>query len=1012
VLAGHGRFVLIGGEAGIGKTTLARDLVTEASARGDRVLTGACYDLSNTPPYGPWLELFEAYTREHHLPPLPSTFAGGRLETVADQFAVFSKVRAFFAALAAVGPVVILLEDLHWADPASLDLLRHVAHHLSTWRILLLATYRADELTRLHPLSALLPTLVREANGRRLDLGRLKTDALRALVAVRYGLAVSDEIRLATYLEQHAEGNPFFTMELLRALEEQALLSWLDARWVLTDLDRVVVPRLLRQVIDGRVARLGEASRRPLEIAAVIGQEVPLAVWAHLADLDEETMLTIVEQATEAHLLEAEADGTHVRFVHALTRAALYESVLPPRRRIWHRLVAEALLSRSAPDPDEVAYHLQVAGDPRAAEWLERAGDRAQRAYAWLTAIERFRAAADLVANISGQERVRGRLVLRLSRLQRFSDPMSGLAAADTAGRLAAQVGDPVLAAEVRFHRGVLQCYLDHFRTGLAEMIAGIEALEAMPLAATRAFTFTEGWLADALTTTTDRDATADVTAAAVLSASGYHYRRGTYPWFLASAGQPRVAVALAKQILAVLTNVPSGRGGVRTAAAFASIGLGIAHASLGSPSAARAAFAQARSILAGTDHHAVVAFALLHEVRDVALTYGVADPPTRRALAAEAETALGRAGGALRPGVTPRLAWLSCFVLDGRWDEARRILRELPASGNAYLRREITAARAVLARYRGEPEVAWGEIRALFPDDAASEPGDIIHQEGLFLQCLASELCLDAGDIPSACVWLEAHDRWLEWSESTLGRADGLLAWARYHCAAGDARRARSFATDALAAASVPHQPLVCLAAHRLLGEIETTVQHRAAAEAELQLALELASACEAPFEWALTRLALAELRAAEGAAAEAMSLLDQVSRVCAPLGARSVLARAYALAGRIHAEHPDVTGATPLTHEADGPGAMRRGGELNPPAHTLPANHPASLANVANVLTYRERDVLALLCEHLTDAEIGRRLFLSRRTVEHHVSRILGKLGVANRRQAAAMAARDHLV
>ena len=92
-------------------------------------------------------------------------------------------------------------------------------------------------------------------------------------------------------------------------------------------------------MIDGRVARLGEATRKPLALAAVIGQEVPLALWAEVAALDEEALLDVVEQAVEAHLLEAERDGTRVRFVHALTREALYEGVLPPRRRVWHRRV-------------------------------------------------------------------------------------------------------------------------------------------------------------------------------------------------------------------------------------------------------------------------------------------------------------------------------------------------------------------------------------------------------------------------------------------------------------------------------------------------------------------------------------------------------------------------------------------------------------------------------------------------------------------------------------------------
>jgi DNA-binding CsgD family transcriptional regulator len=358
----------------------------------------------------------------------------------------------------------------------------------------------------------------------------------------------------------------------------------------------------------------------------------------------------------------------------------------------------------------------------------------------------------------------------------------------------------------------------------------------------------------------------------------------------------------------------------------------------------------------------------------DVALTYDAANPADRRRLAAEAETALVRTGGALRPGVSSRLAWLGCLVLDGRWQEADQVLRDLPAPGNAYFRREITAAHAVLARHRGDPERVWEEIRSLLPDGPGTEPGDLIHQEGLFLQRLAADLCLDEGDMSTAHAWLATHDRWLAWSESVLGRADGQVVWARYYRAAGDIARARLVAEDTLALAVAPAQPLVALVAHRLLGEIATVAGHRLMAAEHLAAALDLATICDAPFERALTLLVLAQLRLVTGATDEVASLLDEVRDICGPLGAGPTLTRADALATRL---------------------------TLESPAPSYPAG-----------LTSREIDVLRLLPRGLSNAEIAEALFVSPRTIQSHLSNLYGKLAVGGRAEAIAYAVAHGIV
>lgn len=775
--SGNGRLVLLSGEAGIGKTSLAHDLAGEAEARGIRFETGHCFDVSSAPPYGPWLEIFRRHRSDTSWPAAPAAFRNGQLGPVPDQAVLFENVRNFFEELAASQPIFLLLEDLHWADPASIELLRSLAPALVEMPFLVIATYRHEELPRSHPLAQMLPALVREGNSLRLDLRRLDGRALLQMIERRYRLSHEDAVRLAAYLDRHTDGNPFFAVELLRALEEEELLRVGNDVSQLGELSRVVVPSLIQQVIDSRVARIGEATRGPLEIAAVIGQEAPLALWATLTNLNEEALLAIVERAVAAHLIEAMPNGTHIRFMHALTREAIYEGVLPPRRRLWHEHIAEAMASEPSPNPDTVALHFQRAGDIRAVDWLERAADQAQSAYAWLTAAELLRAAADMIKTIEGQESVYRRLVLRIVFLLRFSYPADAAELLNEIDELAARSGDRIASALVSHLHGVLLCYSDHFRAGTEQFSTGLEALFSVAIDASRVSEMVATLLANTMAEMPPLDPAAVVTVERRLHASGFHTLSGADLWFLASAGQIRQAAEKQRQFLATISSLPSIPGFTNAIRAFVLNGLGVACAALGEPDDACQHWQDAGDLFHSIGHHMLVAFTLLGQIRDVELTYRAQHPSLRRQRAQEAAAALGRAGGALRPGISPRLAFLGCFVVDGRWTEADEILRDLPDPGNVYLRREVTITIAFLARQRAEPQRAWSEILALLPAGERTEPGDTMFLEGLFLQRLAAELCIDDGNLEGARGWLEAHDRWLAWSTSALGRADGRLA-------------------------------------------------------------------------------------------------------------------------------------------------------------------------------------------------------------------------------------------
>jgi DNA-binding CsgD family transcriptional regulator/tetratricopeptide (TPR) repeat protein len=941
-LAGRGGLVLIGGEAGVGKTALAEWLLAEAITRGALVLVGRCYDLTETPPYGPWSEALARAPRGDDQPAAPDFGGHG----VTSQTALFAAVRDHLATLAATRPVVILLDDLHWADPASLDLLRVLARNVTDMPLLLLATYRADEIARRHPLYTLLPLLVREARATRVDLQPLAATDLRALVRARYPLPAPAEARLVAYLDGRAEGNPFFIGELLRALEERRVLARAGDTWALGDLAGAGVPALLGQVIDARVDRLGDTARDLLAMAAVIGQEVPLAVWAAVADADEAALLDTIARAVGARLLAETPDGAGVRFAHALIRETLYAGTLALRRRALHRRVAEALLALPAPDPDRVADHLGRAGDPRAAAWLERAGVRAQRAYAWLTAADRFEAAVALLEAQGTGADERAWLLVRLARLVRHADPRRGVAYLDAALALAVAGDDRALVAAARCHRGLLRCLAGDVHGGLPDLRAGVGALDALPVA-------------DAARLG-DRQARLGVALDATL--------RGTLVLWLAYVGRYAEATAQGGRFVAAASVPPGALDDAPLGNAW--LGLGIAHAALGRPDAAHAAFDEALACYRAAGHHWLIGGTALMELAYTTLPYRTTDLAARQrheAVMGEAHGWFAGVGQAAAPA--PVLYWLR--YVDGDWATAVRAdLAVLRESGARLTSAPI--ARGRIARAQGDTAGARALVSGVL-DGPGAEPGGQPLHLALGVQGLAADLALDAGDLPAARAWLDAHDRWLDWSGAVLGRADGHLGWAEYHRAAGDAALARQHAEAAVAHATDPRQPLALLAARRTLGELATVDGHTADAATHLDAALALAEACAAPYERALTLLALAELRATTGAGDGVAAALAEARALLEPLGARPALARAKVLAARLAAPAPSAAPAAPV--------------------------YPAGL-------TAREVEVLRLVAAGLPNAQVAERLFLAPRTVNSHLTSIYSRIGVDNRAAATRFA------
>jgi DNA-binding CsgD family transcriptional regulator len=966
-LAGRGSLVLVGGEAGIGKTALAEAILAEATKQGALVLVGRAYDLSETPPYGPWREAFERAPGGDGLPALPNALLASEREgeALASQEAIIRRVVAYLGALVARRPLVLLLEDLHWADPASLDLLRVVGRGIADLPLLLLASYRTEEVARDHPLAARLPTLVREARPGRLDLRPLGREAIGALVTGRYALDGQERERLVGYLAGRSDGNALFLNELLRTLEGEGLLCREADRWIVAALDATPVPPLLRQVIDGRVARLGDETLELLRAAAVVGQVIPLSVWAATSGVATADLIALAERAIEARLLVVVPDGRSVHFVHALIREVIYEGLGALRRSDWHRRAAEALLATHTPDPDAVAHHLWQAGDPRAAGWLAAAGVRARSVAARFPAAERFARAATLLAGDNAHLRERGWLYHLAARTMYFTDAVRGLGHLDDADVLARLIGDRELAAHNELLRGMVLCHQPRLREGMAALERGVTEALALPGDSGRdggqvALARLAAWLpAKPPIPPTPADAPPAALA-----------QRGTLANWYGWLGDYRRARATGEANHAALADHPTWRENP-------SWGLAHALAALGQPTEAGRQYARARAACyEGNDPYALL-YIIFAELQHLTLPYHADDPPERaRLVAAEApalaqltETALG----------TPYPAQLDLPValLEGRWAEAQRLAEAGCAAATVGHAQSAGAASGVLARWRGEPATAWTRVRERHPAGPEVAPGDCFFVPGLALLALAAELALDAGDPATAADWIAAHGRWLEWSGALLWQADHQILRARHAWANGDVAAARERADRALELATAPRQPLALLAARRLRGQLAIAAGAHDEAANHLAAALALADACAAPYERALTLLALAELRHDEGGGDEAGGILAEARAILAPLGARPALARADALAARL---------------------------DVGPSDASPPAGRPDGLSR-------REAEVLGLLAAGRSNRDIAQALHLSPRTVQRHIANAYLKIGAHNKADATAYALRHGL-
>jgi class 3 adenylate cyclase len=418
-LSGKGSLAMLVGEPGIGKTRLAEEFGVYAGLRGAQVLTGHCYEGESSLPYRPFVEAFRQYTRSRPDDELRTQLGPGapeiatlvseirqrfpdieeapKLDPEAERLRLFESVTEFLHNASTAQPLVLHLDDLHWADKPSLLLLQHLAQRTARDRLLILGAYRDIELDRTHPLSEVLGALRRLPNYRRVLLRGLPQDSVTDLLAIIDPSEEGQEGReaLAGALYQETEGNPFFIREVLAHLIETGKIVHEAGRWVgkVTSVSELGIPEGVREVIGRRLSRLSDGCNRMLTLASTMtGGFSWEALKAIDTDVPETELLDLLEEALAAQLIaERKGETSTYDFTHALIRQTLYGELSGPRRVLLHRQIGEALERLYATNIDahlpELAHHFYQAapgGDiEKAATYANSAGDRAMGVTAW-----------------------------------------------------------------------------------------------------------------------------------------------------------------------------------------------------------------------------------------------------------------------------------------------------------------------------------------------------------------------------------------------------------------------------------------------------------------------------------------------------------------------------------------------------------------------------------------------------------------------------------------------------
>jgi ATP/maltotriose-dependent transcriptional regulator MalT len=968
--AGDGQplMALVGGEAGVGKTRLVEQLTATARERGARVLGGGCVPLGEEGlPFAPVIEALRGLADDldadelqavagparHELArllpdhpwggaaaPAPAVVAG------AGQGRLFERLLGMVHRLAAMAPLLWVIEDLHWADRSTRDLLAYLATTLRSGRVLLVGTFRSDELHRRHPLRRLLADLARNRRVVRLELPRFTRAELAQQLA---GLLAADPpARLVDAIYARSEGNPFFAEELVLAGEGGGPGT---------------LPPSLREVLLTRVVRLGDRTQQLLRVVAAAGPGATQPLLSAVAGLDDQLLLEGLREAVDQQLLLPEpGGGDGYVFRHALLAEAVHGELLPGERVRLHTALAGALeAGLEVGDPPatraaRLAHHWAAAGDqPRALTASLAAAAAAERVYAFAEARLQLERALALWDRVPDAEARAG--MDRVGLLARCAEA-------------AYWAGDIVRAAELtRQALGLVDAARQPRRAGLLhEQLARCLGRLGDPWAGALAEQQQAVWLVPP-------EPSAE--RARVL---------GSLALYLERADRFAEARGLAEEAIAI-----AGQVGARAEEANARIALGAALGYLGEPDAGLAELAAARQ-LATQAGDVILALRTIVYHSDVLLAAGRLDQAATVGLDGLDEARhLGLArsyGPVLAANVTEALVAL------GRWDQAEQLSREgLESAPSDAVSVHLPLARAALELGLGDLDAAQERlqtVRRLLPT-----PIPVAERAGLLFAGLA-ELALWRGDLDQA--------------RQLVAEAVPQVAANPRHAAPVYALGLRVEAERAeLARARHPGQPAPDDAtATTLLERVRDAAEGPAAAGLPELAAWQRLGLAERtrrdgpsdPAAWATATAAWERLGQPYRAAYAGFRHAEALLATTADRGrAAVVLGRAAAITGRL--------GARLLDGEIQ---ALARRGRLDlapPTGVAVPAaDVPTPAAQLG--LTPREAEVLALVAAGRSNRQIAQALFISPKTAAVHVSNILAKLGAAGRVEAAAVAHR----